>query len=122
MCAAGVSRLVYVSSLSALRPPRTPWERQDERTPIAPPDAREFGSYAWGKTEAERAVAAEAASLGIETRVIRPAALVDWTNPEMPGLVGRRLTSPGISGLVQSTSAARREIGRGHGCTPVTLQ
>src|SRR2546425_4073013 len=26
-----------------------------------------------------------------ETRVIRPAALVDWTNPEMPGLVGRRL-------------------------------
>jgi len=91
MCAAGVSRLVYVSSLSVLRPPRTPWERQDERTPLAPPDARKFGSYAWGKTEAERVVAAEAASLGIETRVIRPAALVDWTNPEMPGLVGRRL-------------------------------
>src|SRR3989442_4273040 len=91
MCAAGVSRLVYVSSLSVLRPPRTPWERQDERTPIARPDAREVGSYACGKTEAERAVAAEAASLGIETRVIRPAALVDWTNPEMPGLVGRRL-------------------------------
>src|SRR5881396_1743332 len=91
MEAAGVSRLVYVSSLSVLRPPRTPWERQDERTPLAPPDARKFGSYAWGKTEAERVVAAEAASLGIETRVIRPAALVDWTNPEMPGLVGRRL-------------------------------
>src|SRR5436190_13357068 len=91
MKAAGVSRLVYVSALSGLRPPRTPWERQDERTPLAPPDARKFGSYAWGKTEAERVVAAEAASLGIETRVIRPAALVDWTNPEMPGLVGRRL-------------------------------
>src|SRR5438034_384835 len=86
-----VPLLVYVSSLSVLRPPRTPWERQDERTPLAPPDARKFGSYAWGKTEAERVVAAEAASLGIETRVIRPAALVDWTNPEMPGLVGRRL-------------------------------
>ena len=91
MCAAGVSRLVYVSSLSVLRPPRTPWERQDERTPIARPDAREFGSYTWGKTEAERVVVAEAGSLGIATRVIRPAALVDWTNPEIPGLVGRRL-------------------------------
>jgi len=91
MCTAGVSHLVYVSSLSVLRPPRTPWERQDERTPIAPPDAREFGSYAWGKTEAERALASEAASLGIETRVLRPAALVDWTHPEIPGLVGRRL-------------------------------
>jgi|SRR6266850_785378 len=91
MRAAGVERLVYVSSLSVLRPPRTPWERQDEGTPLAAPDAREFGSYSWGKAEAERLVGAEASRLGIETRVLRPAALVDWTNPDMPGLVGRRL-------------------------------
>src|SRR6185437_13732173 len=39
----------------------------------------------------ERLVGAEASRLGIETRVLRPAALVDWTNPDMPGLVGRRL-------------------------------
>ncbi|PYO62058.1 MAG: hypothetical protein DMD70_06110 [Gemmatimonadetes bacterium] len=94
MSAAGVARLVYVSSLSVLRPPRTPWERQNEDTPLAAPDARQFGSYSWGKTEAERLVAAEAARLGIETRVLRPAALVDWTNPDMPGLVGRRLFGP----------------------------
>ena len=91
MHAACVSRLVYVSSLSVLRPPRTPWERQDERTPLADPDARKFGAYAWGKTEAERLVAAEATKLQIDTRIIRPAALVDWTHPEVPGLVGRRL-------------------------------
>ncbi len=91
MHAARVGQLVYVSSLSVLRPPRTLWERQDERTPLAAPDARKFGSYAWGKTEAERVVTAEAATLGIETRILRPAALVDWTNPDVPGLVGRRL-------------------------------
>jgi len=91
MRAAGAGRLVYISTLSVLRPPRTPWERQAEDTPLAGPDAREFGSYAWGKTEAERVVAAEAATLGIDTRILRPAALVDWTNPEVPGLVGRRL-------------------------------
>ena len=91
MHAAGVRRLVYVSSLSVLRPPKTPWERQDERTALAPPDAQQFGSYAWGKCEAERVVADEAPRLGIATRMIRPAALVDWTNAEVPGLVGRRL-------------------------------
>jgi predicted dehydrogenase/nucleoside-diphosphate-sugar epimerase len=89
--AAGVTRLVYVSSLSVLRPPRTPWERQDEQTPLAGPGARALGPYTWGKCEAERLVAAEAAALGIDTRILRPAALLDWTKPEVPGLVGRRL-------------------------------
>jgi len=93
---AGAAVVVHAAadSLSVLRPPRTPWERQNEDTPLAAPDARQFGSYSWGKTEAERLVAAEAARLGIETRVLRPAALVDWTNPDMPGLVGRRLFGP----------------------------
>jgi hypothetical protein len=45
----------------------------------------------WGKTGAERVVVAEAAPLGIEARIIRPGALVDWSNPEPPGLLGRRL-------------------------------
>jgi predicted dehydrogenase/nucleoside-diphosphate-sugar epimerase len=91
MQAADCRQLVYVSSLSVLRPPRTPWERQDERTPLAPPDARQFGSYAWGKAEAERLVAAEAPARGIATRILRPAALVSRSNPDLPGLVGRRL-------------------------------
>lgn len=91
MKAAGVSRLVYVSSLSVLRPPRTPWEEQDEWTPLTRPDERRFGPYVWGKSGAERIVVAEAPALGIETRIIRPGALVDWTNADLPGLLGRRL-------------------------------
>jgi predicted dehydrogenase/nucleoside-diphosphate-sugar epimerase len=91
MHGAGVTRLVYVSSLSVLRPPRTPWEQQDERTPLARADDRRYGAYVWGKTAAERLVMAEAPSLGIELRIIRPGALVDWGNPDVPGIVGRRL-------------------------------
>lgn len=94
MHAAGVSQLVYVSSLSVLRPPRTPWEEQSESTPLVGPEERQFGPYAWGKSNAERIVLAEAPALGIETRTIRPGALVDWTNPDPPGILGRRLFGP----------------------------
>lgn len=91
MRAAGVPQLVYVSSLSVLRPPRTPWEQQDEQTPLVAPDDRTCGPYVWGKTEAERIVAAGAPQRGIAARIIRPGALVDWTHPDPPGLLGRRL-------------------------------
>jgi predicted dehydrogenase/nucleoside-diphosphate-sugar epimerase len=87
---AGVSRLVLVSSLSVLRPPRSPWERQDERTP-RPTDAARFGPYSWGKTEQEALVGREAPALGIAVRIVRPGALVDWTDPSLPGLMGRHL-------------------------------
>ena len=90
MHAADVRRLVLVSSLSVLRPPRTPWETQDEQTP-RPEDARPYGAYVWGKSLQEEIVEREAASLGIETRVIRPGALIDWDEPELPGLMGRHL-------------------------------
>ena len=88
MKAAGVSKLVLVSSLSVVRPPRTLWERQDETTP-RPSDARRLGAYVWGKSLQEELVEREAPSLGIATRIIRPGALVDWS--EMPGLMGRHL-------------------------------
>lgn len=90
MHAGGVSRLVLVSSLSVLRPPRTPWERQDERTP-RPKDPRPFGPYAWGKCLQEELVEREAPALGITTRIVRPGALVDWGEPALPGVMGRRL-------------------------------
>jgi predicted dehydrogenase/nucleoside-diphosphate-sugar epimerase len=88
MHGAGVTKLVLVSSLSVLRPPRTPWERQDESTP-RPKDARRFGAYVWGKSIQEQCVEREAPRLGITTRIIRPGALVDWS--ELPGLMGRHL-------------------------------
>jgi len=90
MRTAGISRLVLVSSLSVLRPPRTPWECQDERTP-RPNDPRPLGPYAWGKCQQEELVEREAKALGIATRIVRPGALVNWHEPVLPGLMGRRL-------------------------------
>lgn len=87
---AGVRRLVLVSSLSVLTPPRTPWERQHERTPRCAHPER-LGAYTWGKTKQEEIVELEAAALGIDTIVIRPGALIDYADPVLPGLVGRRL-------------------------------
>jgi nucleoside-diphosphate-sugar epimerase len=98
MQAAGVSRLILISSLSVLRPPRTPWERQDEHTP-RPRDARALGAYTWGKCRQEELVEREAAALGISTRIIRPGALVDWQQAALPGLMGRRLFGPWHLGL-----------------------
>ena len=99
---AHVTRLVLVSSLSVLRPPRTRWERQDERTPRAG-DARPLGPYVWGKTEQEALVEREAPALGIEVRIIRPGALIDWRDPELPGLMGRRLFGRWHLGLGRSS-------------------
>jgi predicted dehydrogenase/nucleoside-diphosphate-sugar epimerase len=87
---ARVSRLVLVSSLSVLRPPRTPWERQNEQTP-RPDDPIRFGPYVWGKSLQEHLVEREAPSLGIEVRIIRPGALVDADDPSLPGIMGRAL-------------------------------
>jgi predicted dehydrogenase/nucleoside-diphosphate-sugar epimerase len=98
MRADGVSKLVLVSSLSVIRPPRTPWERQDEQTP-RPSNPRPLGAYTWGKAQQESLVEREAAALGIATRIIRPGALIDFANPELPGLMGRRLVGSWHLGL-----------------------
>jgi predicted dehydrogenase/nucleoside-diphosphate-sugar epimerase len=87
---AGVRRLLYVSSISVLRPPRSPWEVQDEATPLVT-DGRSLGAYTWGKTEAERLVSAAATAGTIDAKIFRLAALVDSRSLEFPGLLGRRL-------------------------------
>ena len=90
MKAAEVQRLVYVSSLSVLRIPKTPWERQTEQTPLAE-SPELLGPYTWGKCVAE-ALVTEAQKRGeIEARIVRPAALIDLEQIELPGLLGRRL-------------------------------
>jgi nucleoside-diphosphate-sugar epimerase len=98
---AGVSRLVLVSSLSVLRPPRTPWERQNEQTP-RPADPVRFGPYVWGKSLQEALVEREAPALGIAVRIIRPGALVDGDDPSLPGLMGRHLFGRWHLGLGRS--------------------
>ena len=90
MAAAHVRRLVYVSSISVLRPPRPFWERQTEQTPLAA-RAERLGPYTWGKCVAEELVAAADERGEIQARILRPAALIDWDRIELPGLLGRRL-------------------------------
>jgi nucleoside-diphosphate-sugar epimerase len=85
-----VKRLVLVSSLSVLRPPRSPWERQTEWTPM-PDEPRRLGAYTWGKALQESLVRREAPALGIAVRIVRPAALLSGKDPDLPGLMGRRL-------------------------------
>jgi uncharacterized protein YbjT (DUF2867 family) len=88
MGTARVGRLVYVSSLSVLRPPRPFWEVQNEATPLATNPDR-LGAYTWGKCVAEQLVRAAGTELAV--RIVRPAALIDWEHIEFPGLLGRRL-------------------------------
>lgn len=90
MTAAGVRRLVYVSSISVLQPPRSARERQTEETPLAA-NAERLGPYTWGKCAAEEVVAAAHARQEIVARIVRPAALIDLEDIDVPGLVGRRL-------------------------------
>ncbi len=90
MAAAQVRRLIYVSTISVLRPPRPFWERQTEQTPLAArPDL--LGPYTWGKCAAEEVVAAAVARGEIDVRILRPAALIDWRHIVLRGLLGRRL-------------------------------
>ena len=86
----GVTRLVLVSSLSVLEPPPHPVGAPG-RADAAPGDPRALGAYTWGKCLQEELVDREAPALGIATRIIRPGALIDWRDPALPGLMGRRL-------------------------------
>jgi nucleoside-diphosphate-sugar epimerase len=104
---AGVPRLVLVSSLSVLRPPRTPWERQTEQTP-RPADPSPYGPYTWGKSRQEELVERDAPAYGIAVRIIRPGALVDVENPSLPGLMGRHLFG-------------RWHVGLGHARLPIAV-
>ena len=90
MDAAGVRKLLLVSSLSVLEPPSSPWERQDERT-RRPSRPRAYGPYTWGKCLQEALVEREAPKRGIEVRIVRPGALTDASELTLPGLMGRRL-------------------------------
>lgn len=88
--AAGLRRLVHISSISVVRPPSSYRELQSESTPLAE-DAQTLGAYTWGKCASEELLMQRADAAGISVRVIRPAALTDHRTPELPGLAGRRL-------------------------------
>lgn len=85
---AEVKRFIHVSSISVQAVPRR-GKPLSEDTPIEP-NPRTGGPYAWGKIESERLVIERCRELGIELRIVRPSALVDYRNFEQPGLLGKR--------------------------------
>jgi nucleoside-diphosphate-sugar epimerase len=86
---AGVRRIVHVSSLSVMAPPAR-GRPVDEGSPLEP-DSRACGPYAWGKTESELLASELCAKAGIELRIVRPGAFVDYNEFDPPGLLGKRL-------------------------------
>lgn len=85
--AGGVRRVIHVSSLAVLSKSAGP-TRDD--TPLEP-DSRGSGPYVWGKLESERLALSLGAELGLEVKVMRPAAIVDYRDFEPPGRLGKRL-------------------------------
>jgi len=89
MAIAGVNRLIHISSISVLAIPER-GHTLSEATQLEA-NSRTGGPYAWGKIESERLAVSRCAELGIELRVVRPSALVDYRHFDPPGLLGKRV-------------------------------
>ena len=87
--AAGVTRVVHVSSLAVLAPPRGGGPIADD-SPLRA-DSRGAGPYVWGKVESERLASTLGGELGLAVKVVRPGALVDYAEFEPPGRLGKRI-------------------------------
>ena len=85
----GVKKVIHVSSISVLSVPGR-GERISEDS-IFEPNSRTGGPYAWGKIESERLAQSRSQELGIDLRVVRPSALVDYRHFDPPGLLGKRV-------------------------------
>jgi predicted dehydrogenase/nucleoside-diphosphate-sugar epimerase len=84
--AAGVKRVIHVSSLAVLDAARV--VKDDTRLL---PDSRKQGPYVWGKLESERLAQNLAKELKLALRTVRPGAIVDYLDFEPPGRLGKRL-------------------------------
>jgi nucleoside-diphosphate-sugar epimerase len=86
---AGVRKVIHVSSISVLEVPAR-GEKLSEASALAA-NSRRGGPYAWGKIESELLAVSRSQQLGIDLRVVRPSALVDYGHFEPPGLLGKRV-------------------------------
>ena len=86
MRAAGIRRLVHVSSLAVIDADAP--EPLTESSPLEK-DGRRRGAYVWGKAESERIAADAPNTHGIDVRIVRPGALVSAAAYEPPGKLGR---------------------------------
>jgi predicted dehydrogenase/nucleoside-diphosphate-sugar epimerase len=85
---AGVRRFVHVSSLAVLAKPSR--GAISERTPLEP-NSRGLGPYVWGKLESEQRAVSLGCELGVDVKVVRPGAIVDYAAFEPPGRLGKRV-------------------------------
>jgi len=86
---ANVKRVIHVSSISVLAVPSHGERLTDDGA--LEPNPRTGGPYAWGKIESERLAVTRCKELGIDLRVVRPSALVDYRQFDPPGLLGKRI-------------------------------
>lgn len=86
---ANVKRIIHVSSISVLAVPTRGNRLADDGA--LEPNPRSGGPYAWGKIESERLVVTRCKQLGLDLRIVRPSALVDYRHFDPPGLLGKRI-------------------------------
>lgn len=87
--AANVKKIIHVSSISVLAVPARGDQLRDDGA--IEPNSRSGGPNAWGKIESERLMMSRCKELGIELRVLRPSAIIDYRQFDPPGLLGRRI-------------------------------
>ncbi len=87
---AGVRKFIHISSIAVLKTSQEAGGPVDESTPFVP-DGDGRGPYVWGKLESEKIVSSIDPKSGVEVRVIRPGALVDYADFEAPGRLGREV-------------------------------
>ena len=88
MQAAGIRRLLHVSSLAVLA--EQPGAAVNEDAPLDPA-GQARGPYVWGKLESERIAVERSQSANIACQIVRPGAIVDSERFEPPGRLGKRL-------------------------------
>ncbi len=87
---AGIRKFIHISSIAVLKTSNEAGGPVDENTPFVP-DGEGRGPYVWGKLESEKIALSVGKESGVEVRVIRPGALVDYTDFEAPGRLGREV-------------------------------
>lgn len=102
--AAGARRVIHVSSLAVLAG-ASGGRPLSEASPLEP-DSRGLGPYVWGKLESEKLAVALGQELGLEVKVVRPGALVDYRNFDPPGRLGKRL-----GGFFVAVGSRRHRLG-----------
>jgi nucleoside-diphosphate-sugar epimerase len=107
--AAGVKRVIHVSSVAVLAKPAGRGPVTDE-TALAS-QSRSFGPYVWGKLESERLAVELGRTLGIGVKIARPGPLVDFVNFEAPGRLGRRIGNVFVAVGIPRDRLSMTEVG-----------